>query len=73
MFFKHLGMVKKGVEQPLDEETKKWSGCMENYTLQESNGSTELTVEVDISEEMHAYFEEHFPKALEVVKTLSEK
>ena len=73
MSFKHLGMVKQGKEEPLDEETNKWSGAMENYTLQETNGSTELTVEIDIIEEMHAYFNEHFPKALEIVKDLSER
>ena len=34
--FKHLGVLKEKTEQPIDDETKKWSGCHENYTLTES-------------------------------------
>lgn len=72
MSFKHLGVVKDGKEQPVDEETEKWSGAMENYILKDKNGQTELTVEMDITEDHAAYFNETFPKALEKVKTLSE-
>ena len=35
MSFKHLETVKGGEEQPDNEETKKWSGAMENYSLDE--------------------------------------
>ena len=72
MSFKHLGMVKEGKEQTETEETKKWSGAMENYTLHESNGVTELKVDVDIAEDYEQYFNEAFPKAMESVKSLSE-
>lgn len=72
MSFKHLGVIKNGEEQPLDEETKKWSGALENYTLKESDGTTELIVEMDISEDYEKFFKETFPKALEKVKELSE-
>lgn len=72
MSFKHLGTVKNGIEQPDSEETKKWSGAMENYSLEEKNGVTELTVAMDITEEHEKSFKEIFPKALESVKTLSE-
>jgi len=72
MSFKHLGTVKNGEEQPENEESKKWSGAMENYSLHESNGVTELTVTMDITEEFEQYFKEAFPKALELVKRLAE-
>ncbi len=72
MSFKHLGEMKKGMEQPIDDETKKWSGAMENYTLYETNGSTELTVDLDITEEFQDYFSKTFPKAIEKVKEISE-
>ncbi len=72
MSFKHLGVVKNGKESPLDDETKKWSGAMENYTLKETKESTELSVEIDVTEEMLDYFNETFPKALDKLKALAE-
>ena len=72
MSFQHLGVVKGGKEQPEDEETKKWSGAMENYYLNGNNGSTELTVEMDVTEEYEKYFKDAFPKALEKIKQLAE-
>ena len=72
MSFKHLGMAKDGKEQPETEESKKWSGAMENYTLSENSGVTELKVSVDIAEEHEQFFNEAFPKAMESVKSLSE-
>jgi hypothetical protein len=73
MTFKHNGVVKEGKEQPLDEETKKWTGAIETYTLKESNNQTELTVDVDITEDHEDYFQKAFPKALGIVKELAER
>jgi uncharacterized protein YndB with AHSA1/START domain len=73
MSFKHLGEVKDGVEDTTSEKVKQWTGGMENYTLKETNGVTELKVEMDIIEEFKDYFANTWPKALEQVKTLSEK
>lgn len=72
MSFSHTGVVKNGEEQPQDEETKKWSGSKENYTLQEKDGIITLKVEVDIVESHLDYFNNTFPKALEKVKELAE-
>src|SRR6476620_5813324 len=47
MSFKHLGEVKKGVEDTGSERMKGWAGAMENYTLKEENGKTILFVEMD--------------------------
>lgn len=33
MSFKHLGTVKNGVEDFESEESRKWSGALENYHL----------------------------------------
>ena len=73
MSFKHLGVVKNGEEQPHDEETKKWSGSMENYMLNDLDGYTELTVEIDITEDHVDYFRKTFPEALKKVKEISER
>lgn len=72
MSFKHLGTVKDGVEDMDSEETKKWSGSMENYTLKDDHGKTELNVELDTTEEFLNYFKDIFPKAMEKIKDLSE-
>ncbi len=71
MSFRHIGELKDGKEQPVDE-TKGWSGSTENYTLREADGKTELLVEMDIVPEMADYFNKTFPLALEKVKSLAE-
>jgi uncharacterized protein YndB with AHSA1/START domain len=73
MSFKHLGEVKEGVENIASETVKEWAGALENYTLKSTNGKTELTVDMDISEEYMDYFMKTWPKALEKVKELAEK
>lgn len=72
MSFKHLGTVKEGKEQPESEETKSWSGALENYSLTQNDDTTELNVTIDITEDYEQYFREAFPKALENVKSLAE-
>ena len=72
MSFRHVGTVKNGVEDLDSEETKKWAGAHENYTLNKVGDKTELVVDMDVSDEFLSYFEETFPKALQKVKELSE-
>ena len=74
MSFKHLGIVKNGVEDTT--ESKEWSGALENYTLKPLNGKTELVIDFgvkNIPEEMLSYFMETWPKALAKLKELAEK
>ena len=73
MSFKHLGMVKNGVEDVDSEKVKEWNGAEENYTLKPVNGKTELTVEMDLTDEFKDYFRETWPKALKKLKELAEK
>lgn len=68
MTFKHLGEVKKGVEEPKD-----WAGARESYQLTESNGTTQVNVKVDTVEDYQEYFEKAFPKALDILKQISEQ
>src|ERR1051325_5779939 len=48
--FKHLGVVKNGVEDVESEEVKEWAGAHENYTLKDVQGRTELVVDMDIND-----------------------
>ncbi len=72
MSFKHLGEVKDGVEDTTSDNVKIWAGSTENYTLKGDNGTTTLSVDMDISDEFKEMFEKMWPKALEKVKALAE-
>ncbi len=73
MSIEHLGLVKGGVEDTKSEEVHQWAGAMENYTLQGENSTTELGIEVDITDEYMDMFKKIWPKALQKVKKLSEE
>ncbi|UOQ69211.1 SRPBCC domain-containing protein [Hymenobacter volaticus] len=70
--FQHLGELKDGQKQPVDAKTQSWVGARETYTLTETNGTTELVVEMDVSEAYQDYFTATFPQALAKVKELAE-
>ena len=72
MSFKHLGEVKDGVEDTTSEKVKAWAGSLENYTLNETGGVTELVIEMDMTDEFKDMFMAIWPKALQQVKQLSE-
>ena len=67
IIFKHLGELKNGEEIP-----NEWSGAREKYFLEEINGTTTLRVEMDTKEECTDYFNDAFPKALQIIKQISE-
>ena len=72
MSFEHLGEVKDGVEDTSSEKVKIWAGSKENYTLKDAGGKTELTVDMDITEDFKEFFINVWPKAMEQIKVLSE-
>jgi hypothetical protein len=72
MSFKHLGIVVNGVEDTESAQVKDWAGAMENYTLKDVDGKTELVVDLDSNDTFKDYFANSFPKALEKVKELAE-
>ncbi|NII81477.1 MULTISPECIES: SRPBCC family protein [unclassified Pedobacter] len=69
MSIKHLGEIKDGKENL----SKDWGESLENYTLEEKDGKTELIIDMDITEDWKEYFEKTWPKALDKVKELAEK
>jgi uncharacterized protein YndB with AHSA1/START domain len=72
MSIEHLGEVKDGVEDTSSERVKQWAGAHENYTLKKVNGQTELSIDMDITEEFKDMFAKIWPVALDNVKKLSE-
>lgn len=67
--FKHIGTVVVGEEQPIDDETKKWSGATERYSISEGAETHTLTIDIDVLDEHLEYMSNTFPKALEKLKS----
>lgn len=68
----HLGVLNNGKEITSGPDVDTWAGALENYTFEEKNGNTMLSVDLDSNEEFKSYFEETYPKALEKLKSICE-
>jgi Activator of Hsp90 ATPase homolog 1-like protein len=80
MTIEHLGEVKDGIEDTSSDRIKQWAGSHENYTLKKINlpagqagVKTELSIDMDITDEFKEMFSKIWPVALANVKKLSEK
>lgn len=73
MSIKHLGRVRNGVEDMESELSREWTGAFENYSLNGENGKTDLIVEMDVVEKYAEFFENNWPKALDLVKKYTEQ
>lgn len=65
---RHLGIVKDDTEITSGEEVEAWAGGLENYSFEENNGMTTLTVDIDMVEDYIDYFDVAYPKALNKLK-----
>ena len=72
MSFRHIGNIMDLKEMPLDEETKLWTNSKEIYELKEENNQTKLTVKVDTLDKYVDFFNKAMPKAIDLIKNLSE-
>lgn len=71
--FEPVAIIHNGIEDYESKEVLAWSGAYESYTLLEiDNGQTELIVQMNFSERERFAVMGAFPKALEIVKRLSE-
>lgn len=66
------GLLKGDIEMTTGEEVEKWAGGHENYTFEENNGITTVTVDMDTIEDFADYFNETYPKALNKLKSMLE-
>ena len=72
IIFKHIGNLKDLKEQPVDAEAEKWTGSFELYRLNEVDGITTVTAEIDCLSEYLEYMNSKFPLALQELKNISE-
>ncbi len=68
----HCGLIDGDKEITDGPVVKEWAGAMEEYFLEEKNGVTNFSVEVDVNAEFADYFRETWPKALNKLKEISE-
>lgn len=71
----HLGVVHDGVEDTTSAEAKEWAGAHENYTFKQTDGVTQVIVDLEgnISKEFSDMFAGMWPQALQKLKELAEK
>ncbi len=69
---KHIGIVKDGIEDTTSEAAMAWAPSFENYAFAETNGATELTVELQMPADFEAFMDEAWPKALAKLKSICE-
>lgn len=69
---RHYGILDGDREITEGEQVEKWAGGQENYTFEEKEGITTVTVDVDVTDEHIDYFNDTYPKALDKLKALCE-
>ena len=70
---RHYGFLDGDTEVTTGEQVEKWAGGHENYTFEENNGITTVTVDLDTIDEYLDYFNTTYPKAMDKLKEISEK
>ncbi|MDX2067921.1 MAG: hypothetical protein SFV55_05815 [Haliscomenobacter sp.] len=68
---RHYGFLDGDIEVTTGEQVEKWAGGHENYSYQENNGITSVTVDIDTLDEYLDYFNTIYPLALDKLKELS--
>ena len=69
----HYGLIKADKEITEGPEVDKWANGFENYTFEENNGITKVTVNLDTTDDFVDYMEQTYPKALDKLKEICEK
>ncbi|MBS1551144.1 MAG: SRPBCC domain-containing protein [Bacteroidetes bacterium] len=69
----HYGLFKAGKEITEGPEVEKWANGFENYTFEENNGTTTVTVDLDTSEDFAGFMKQTYPKALGKLKEICEQ
>lgn len=69
---KHRGFLDGDTEVTTGDQVEKWAGGYENYTFEEREGLTTLTVDLDTVDEYIGFFEDAYPKALDRLKEVAE-
>lgn len=69
----HLGFIKDGIEDTTSEAVRAWAPAYESYAFREVDGATEVSIELDVSEDWEEFMNKTWPKALARLKDLCEE
>lgn len=69
---RHYGLLNGEIEITEGPDVEKWAGGLENYSFEENNGITKVTVDVNITEDFVDYMNNTYPNALAKLKEISE-
>ncbi len=69
----HYGLIQADMEITEGPEVEKWANGSENYTFEANNEITEVTVDLDTTEDFADYMNQIYPKALDKLKEICEK
>lgn len=68
----HLNEVKNGVEVEESAITGAWAGAHENYTFEDKDGGTQLSIDQDLTPNEADYMSKAWDEALATLKSLAE-
>jgi hypothetical protein len=68
----HVGMVQAGIEITDGPEVEQWANGLEQYTFEEHNCITTVTVNMDAAEDFEGYMNDTYPQALALLKASCE-
>ena len=68
----HYGLVQGEDEVTSGPDVEKWANGYENYSFEENNGSTIVTVDLDTSDDFVEYMNEKYPLAMQKLKEICE-
>lgn len=69
---RHLGVKSHGVEDTTSEAVRAWAPMHEDYSFISVGDGTKLLVELDAPDEWASYMNEAWPRALALLKRMSE-
>ena len=69
----HYGFLDGDTEVTTGDQVEKWAGGHENYSFEEKDGITTVTVDMDTIDEYLDYFNNTYPNALNKLKEVAEK
>lgn len=68
----HLGIIADGVEDTTSEIAKKWAPAFENYTLRDTDGGTEVVIDMDVEDDYADMFRDMWTDGLARIKQIAE-
>lgn len=69
---RHYGILDGDNEITEGPAVEKWAGSLENYSFEENNDKTTVSIEIDVAEDYAEYFDEAWPRSLKKLKSICE-